>query len=170
MTQSALIDTAMPVAALPMVEPEEFSLGTVLSASPFEEDHEALERIVSTFHFKVTRATTLYWAVSALECSRVSVVICERDLGGASWRDLLEVAIRSPRPPSVIVASSLADDALWMDALTAGAYDVLAKPFHLRDVIRAISLASRFSFDRQHGLLAGQPQRPWIDQSNSKFR
>ena len=44
-------------------------------------------------------------------------------------------------PPSLIVASRLADDRLWADALTLGAFDVLAKPFERMEVVRSVSSA-----------------------------
>jgi FixJ family two-component response regulator len=46
-----------------------------------------------------------------------------------------------PNAPSLIVTSRLADDRLWAEALNLGAWDVLAKPFHVTEVIRSIRSA-----------------------------
>ena len=44
-------------------------------------------------------------------------------------------------PPLLVVASRLADDRLWVEALNLGAYDVLAKPYVSREVVRTFSCA-----------------------------
>jgi len=41
----------------------------------------------------------------------------------------------------LIVASRLADDRLWAEALNLGAWDVLAKPFDRREVFRSVKSA-----------------------------
>ena len=46
-----------------------------------------------------------------------------------------------PNAPSLIVTSRLADDRLWAEALNLGAWDVLAKPFHVTEVIRSVRSA-----------------------------
>jgi DNA-binding response OmpR family regulator len=46
-----------------------------------------------------------------------------------------------PNPPLLIVTSRLADERLWAEALNLGAYDVLAKPFDKREVIRTVTAA-----------------------------
>jgi len=46
-----------------------------------------------------------------------------------------------PSPPLLIVSSRLADERLWAEALNLGAWDVLAKPFDKREVIRAVTSA-----------------------------
>ena len=46
-----------------------------------------------------------------------------------------------PDPPFLIVASRLADERLWAEALNLGAYDVLAKPFDSTEVTRIVGMA-----------------------------
>jgi FixJ family two-component response regulator len=64
--------------------------------------------------------------------------VCERDLLPGTWIDVLEHVKALPRAPSLIVASRLADDSLWAEALNLGAWDVLAKPFDRSEVIRSV--------------------------------
>jgi DNA-binding NtrC family response regulator len=71
----------------------------------------------------------------------VSVVVCERDLEGGTWIDLLSHVQVVARPPTMIVTSRLADDLLWAEALNLGAYDVLAKPFDRTELLRSVRLA-----------------------------
>ena len=51
-------------------------------------------------------------------------------------------------PPALIVTSRLADEHLWAEALNLGAWDVLAKPFDHREVIRGIRTAWQHRRDR----------------------
>ena len=81
--------------------------------------------------------------------------MCERDLGPANWRDLLERTQQLANPPFLIVTSRLADDHLWAEALNLGAYDVLAKPFYPCEVARVVNLAClRWQRERHQ---AGRP-------------
>jgi CheY-like chemotaxis protein len=118
-------------------------LTTVLSVSPIEADHVLLEQIFGALRWTVHRSVTVRFASTLLGQRRASVVICERDLAPGSWRDILAAATVLPQPPCVIVASRLADDRLWVEALNAGAYDVLSKPFKAEEVIRAAIWATR---------------------------
>ena len=71
------------------------------------------------------------------------VVICDANLPDGTWRNLRAHVASLPDPPLLIVASHLADDQLWTEALSSGAHDVLAKPFRAREIFQAVSLAWR---------------------------
>lgn len=122
---------------------------TLLSVSPFEEDHLHLHEIVDHCEWPfcpdsdciITACPGLAAARDLLRQHRFRIVVCERDLLPGTWRDLLEHLLRLPDPPLLIVTSRLADDYLWAEALNLGAYDVLAKPFVPAEVIRTLSLA-----------------------------
>jgi DNA-binding NtrC family response regulator len=65
----------------------------------------------------------------------VSAIICEERLPDGTWLDVLDsVAKESPLPPLLIVASRVADAALWGSVLNVGGYDLLAKPFDETEV------------------------------------
>ena len=70
-------------------------------------------------------------------------MVTERDLAPGSWRDLLNNFLLLPDPPVLVVASRLADEYLWAEALNLGAYDVLAKPFDAFEVMRVLGSAWR---------------------------
>jgi DNA-binding NtrC family response regulator len=125
----------------------------VLSVSPIQDDHDTLERILSRNNWVIQKAHTLVSGVAKLRQNRFPVVLCERDLMPGTWREMLAEAERLPPPPFLIVASRLADESLWAEALNIGAYDVLAKPFDTAEVVRIVSLAwlhwkDRYPFDR----------------------
>ena len=120
------------------------AIPTVFSASPFAEDHVALDQIVSAqaLKFKVEASATVASALAVLRKVRIPIVLVERDLP-PSWRDLLLCAAQLPAPPLLIVTSRLADERLWAEALNVGAYDVLAKPFEVQEVCRVVEAAWR---------------------------
>jgi len=117
---------------------------TVLATSPQHEDHVLLSDIFSRSNWKLHHAQTREQALEFLRTHRVGVVITECDLEDQRcWREFLEDVAGLPLqpPPRFIVASRLADDQLWSEALNLGAYNVLAKPFDAQEVFWVVSHA-----------------------------
>ncbi len=122
---------------------------TVLSVGPLEKDHAALSRILATAtspvcpdsQWTVLTASSLPAAISAIQTAKPPLVICDTELGTATWRDLWQHIAHLPDAPFLIVASRHADEYLWAEALNLGAYDVLAKPFDPTEAVRSLSQA-----------------------------
>jgi DNA-binding NtrC family response regulator len=133
----------------PGIETDAAANVVVLSISPTEEDHTALNRILSRPESTASTESrwTIYPAValkSALPLLRenpIAIVLSERDLAPGTWKDVLAETMNLSDPPLLIVASRLADEYLWAEALNLGAYDVLAKPFDAEEVIRVFRSA-----------------------------
>ena len=123
---------------------------TVLSVSPTDADHLSLQAIIGHSKWKLFTASDLASAISLLHGQEISVLLCERDLRPSTWIDVLEHIKFQPNTPSLIVASRLADDRLWSEALNLGAWDVLAKPFDRIEVIRSVHSAWRRWHDSTH--------------------
>lgn len=130
---------------------------TVLSVSPIEEDEARLRNIFSHSNWILHNARNLASALDLLRDREISVILCERDLPPGTWKDLLEQIAPLPYPPVLLVASRLADERLWAEALNWGAYAVLAKPFDTQEVLRGVSLAWQH-WKVQHQYPAGAPQ------------
>jgi len=111
---------------------------TVLSVSPLDEDHSSLKAIVGHSSWRLFEAHNLGSSLALLQEHDVAVVLCEKDLMPGTYIDLLQQIIARPNAPSVIVASRLADERLWAEALNLGAWDVLAKPFDRSEVLRSV--------------------------------
>lgn len=86
------------------------------------------------------------------------MVVCERDLPQGTWVDMLRHIEALPNAPSLIVASRLADDGLWAEALNLGAWDVLAKPFDHSELIRSVKSAWQRWHDRGSSASAMMPR------------
>jgi DNA-binding NtrC family response regulator len=117
---------------------------TVLSISPIDEDRLSLEAILDHSTWMQFKAQDINSALMLLQKHNIAVVLCERDLLPGTWIDVLEHIKALPMPPSLIVASRLADEYLWAEALNLGAWDVLpSNPFVYGDVIRCVELGWR---------------------------
>ena len=127
----------------------------VLSIAAIDDDNVELSNIFARSqwplcpesHWQLETSPSLRAALPVLHKKQVPIVLCEHDLAGPSWRELLEQIALLPDPPCVIVTSRLADEYLWAEALNLGAYDVLAKPFDSSEVCRVLSSAW---LSRQH--------------------
>jgi CheY-like chemotaxis protein len=69
------------------------------------------------------------------------VILCDRDLPGTEWRDVMQILASAPQHPSVILTSRVVDDYLWQEVIRNGGYDVLPKPLREEDVVRSVRLA-----------------------------
>ena len=129
----------------------------ILSVSPTDADHAALCRILreprtqeeTNCRWKVCAIRTAASTAKALAKEEVPIVISESDLLPGTWRTILQIVSLLPDPPLLIVASRMADERLWAEALNLGAWDVLAKPFDTGEVIRIVASAWRHWQDRR---------------------
>jgi DNA-binding response OmpR family regulator len=116
---------------------------SILAVSPAGEDNVLLDHVFSHSNWKFDRVRTCREALEYLKRTEISVIICAADLPDGDWKHLLDQLKGQLVPPRVIVESQIADDRLWAEVLDSGGYDVLAKPFEQREVIRVVSLAWR---------------------------
>lgn len=122
---------------------------TILSISPSNEDFAALAPILDRSNctsctdarWRLETAPTIESGLSALRKSRIPIVLCEKDMLPVSWPAFLEGSETLPEPPFLIITSRLADELFWAEALARGAYDVIAKPFDGKEVVRVLNLA-----------------------------
>ncbi len=126
------------------------SNATVLSVSPEADDHTTLSAILdrsegilcSGLKWELRVCLTLETAMASLQAG-IPIVVTACDLAPGSWRDLCEKVLLVHDPPVLIVASRLADERLWAEALNLGAYDVVSKPFEPREVMHVLGSAWR---------------------------
>lgn len=111
---------------------------SLLSISPIDDGHDALEELLDQSIWRVHTAVSLSSAVLHMRRSVVAVVVCDADLLHETWREMVGHLKQLPRPPCLIVTSRLADDGLWTEALNLGVYDVLAKPFNPGELLRCL--------------------------------
>jgi DNA-binding NtrC family response regulator len=113
----------------------------VLAIGPQETDLAVLARILSHSAWTFVTAATLAEAAEQLESSHFHVVLSERKLADGDWKKVLEITSRMVEPAQLIVLSRDGDERLWAEVLNLGAWDVLVKPFHPKEVYRTIHSA-----------------------------
>jgi DNA-binding response OmpR family regulator len=114
----------------------------ILSVSPNSDDHSTLRSILWDRRWCIATVDTFAGALEFLNQENPHIIVCERDLSAATWRDLLRETEGTPDPPLLIVTSRLADDYLWAEVLNLGGYDVLVKPFRADEVRRVCEFAA----------------------------
>ena len=122
---------------------------TLLSLSPLEEDHLALEHIFQSseatlypgLRVAVARAWESGNAVETVQASRIPIVICDADQMADEWQLVALELRRVPETPCLILASSVRDDCFSAEALKQGVYDVLTKPLRATEVLRITKMA-----------------------------
>lgn len=62
---------------------------------------------------KFTESCSEAWTIA--NQLQASVILCDRDLPGTEWRDVMQILASAPQHPSVILTSSVVDDYLWQE-------------------------------------------------------
>lgn len=112
---------------------------TVLAMTASRSDAALLRGILHSTGWELRIADDLEDAIGFLGARAASIVLFDRDLPGADWRQAIgKLASGRCR---VILASFVADDYLWEEVIHCGGYDVIAKPFREDEVIHMIQFA-----------------------------
>jgi DNA-binding NtrC family response regulator len=114
----------------------------VLLVSASSEDEQTLSRMPHS-KWELQRVPTQQEALAFLESKSATVVICDENLADGAWQDLRARLAGMEMPPLMIVAAAAADERLWAEVLSLGAYSVLTKPFDAQDVSHVLSFACR---------------------------
>jgi DNA-binding NtrC family response regulator len=120
---------------------------TILVASPFADHYTSLSHIFSLFGGKIHRVSSCRDALTFLTENLVGVFISGCDLPDGNWKNILAGMSGLPSAPALIVASHLANERLWAEVLNLGGYDLLIKPFDLKEATRVIGMALRNAED-----------------------
>jgi CheY-like chemotaxis protein len=114
---------------------------TVIGLVINHEDRRLIAGVGSRNQWNVVFVDTCEEARAALDQVKVPVILCDRDLPGKEWRNVVQVLASSPRRACIILISKVVDEYLWDEMVGRGGYDVLPKPLREEDVVRAVRLA-----------------------------
>jgi len=115
----------------------------VLAISPCEDFHRSLRNLHADDKVSLTPVRTLKAAIDCYESAKCRVVLCDADLPDGDWKQLVDHCRDSGEPATVVVASRLADEQLWQEVLSHGAFDLLPVPMEAPEVFRVLELAAR---------------------------
>jgi CheY-like chemotaxis protein len=95
-----------------------------------DRDRELLARLAAQYS----------WTLDFGENSKAQILLCDRNLPGADWREVVQTAASAPQLVYSILLSKVADDYLWNEVIRRGGYDLLVTPLREEDVLRAVRL------------------------------
>ena len=111
---------------------------TIVAAFRRDESRRELEKVLDPCGWKVVWSGTCAAAIQAVQRRAAPIVISGRTFPDGEWRDIWSRLRSRSRPPMFILASRLADEALWAEVLNLGGYDLLLRPFRAEEVVRAL--------------------------------
>lgn len=115
------------------------------------ENEIELRRIAADNGWRIVSARSSEEAVAALETQQYALAICDRDLPGEDWHEVLSRLTSLSQRTCIVLASPVADDYLWNEVIQYRGYDVVTKPYRYDELKRAITFA---------GSWAGRPESP----------
>jgi DNA-binding NtrC family response regulator len=105
------------------------------------DESKALREIADGYGWKVSIVDSSGAAIVLLKEQPTPLVICDRDLTGEDWRDVLAKIAALPQAICVLLASRVADQYLWNQVIQHHGYDLVVKPFQPEELRRAVTFA-----------------------------
>lgn len=113
----------------------------LLAVTRSEHDAAALHGIAVGEGWSVAVVSSSTEAVDFLSRRPAPVVICDGDLPGEDWRQVISTIASQPRVVCVLLASRVVDEYLWDEVIKHRGYDVVTKPFKAEELRRAVTFA-----------------------------
>lgn len=106
---------------------------------------EVMEAALQARDFDTLRASSVDAALSALKSERVDLIITDLRMPGQGGRELL-AAVKRDRPElPVIIMTAYASVRSAVDLVKEGAFDYIAKPFEIDDLVATIGRALKLT-------------------------
>lgn len=104
-------------------------------------DRAMLHDLARRNHWNAVFSSTTEEACNAVNRTRPQVILIDRDVDSAGWRNAVSSLAMASDGACVVLISSVIDEYLWNEVVTNGGYDVLHKPLNEDDVLRNLRLA-----------------------------
>lgn len=102
---------------------------------------EFLEMLLTRAGYRVATAGTAAEAKAAVEAKTPDLVISDMKLGRDSGMNVLKLVRALPFPPEVILITAFGSPAAAVEAMRAGAYDYICKPFDNEELLLLVQKA-----------------------------
>jgi DNA-binding NtrC family response regulator len=112
---------------------------SILVVTPDHDDIRVVQSAAAEQSAETVVAHTYREALGATAKKTISLIFCQEGLPDGNWKDLLSRIVVDPEPPRLVVMAEPSDQALWAEAISLGAYDVIAKPVDIREAQHVIS-------------------------------
>ena len=80
-------------------------------------------------------------ALSLLITQQFPIVLCDRDLPGWDWREVLARIVASSPRSCFLLTSRVSDEYLWREVVKHGGYDVVTRPLEEDLVVQTLKRA-----------------------------
>jgi len=124
--------------------PERRDLPRVLAITVSNEDERYYRNLRARGQWDIVTTESVSEALYLLTTQVFSIVLCDRDLPGWDWRDVLMMLVQTSPRISFLLTSRVDDEYLWREVVVHGGYDILAKP--LADPVVMQSLQRAWSY------------------------
>lgn len=121
----------------------------IVAITKNDDDREILSDIAPAGHWNLVVVDSLETGIEVLLRQPIHVAICDRDLPGTDWRELLQTISDTGDAVSTLLASRVCDDYLWQEVIRYHGYDVITKPFEPAKTVRTVALAAWWSDRRR---------------------
>lgn len=105
------------------------------------EDAATLRKIANSQGWQIEIVGSSAAALASLKNEPAPLVICDSELSGESWHDVLAKITGHPQAVCVLLASRVADDYLWRQVIRNQGYDIVVKPFQAEELRRSVTFA-----------------------------
>ena len=124
--------------------PPEDSGVTIVALLANKRDRDTLLQIAARKRWTVHFRDTCGEAWQLLQQHQIPIVLCDRELPGTEWRDVIHMMVSPPHFVYAILVSRVVDDYLWNEVIRHGGHDLLATPFLEEELLRTIRLARSY--------------------------
>jgi two-component system response regulator FlrC len=122
-----------------LVSGEESDKKAILVVEDDEVALDLLAEILRRSRFHVWTAASVPVAVDILRKTKVDLVLSDIRMPEQGGMDLLRHIRKSHSEIPVVLLSAFGDEHLWVEALSAGAVDLIPKPFRKQEIIDVIN-------------------------------
>jgi FixJ family two-component response regulator len=106
-----------------------------------DQDRNLLIKASAQHNWTMQFSVTCGEAWFLLEQTKAPIILFDRDIEDAEWRDVVKMMASTTHHACAILLSRVADDYLWNEVIANGGYDVVPKPLREEDVVRSVRLA-----------------------------
>jgi DNA-binding NtrC family response regulator len=110
-----------------------------ITAAPWDEMF--YKELRAAGEWDLVTARSVREALPLLIAQQFPIVLCDRNLPGPGWRDVLAKIVGSSPRSCFLLTSRVCDEYLWREVVTHGGYDVVVKPLEEDVVVRALRRA-----------------------------
>jgi DNA-binding NtrC family response regulator len=113
----------------------------VLAITTLPWDEMFYKKLRSTGEWDLVVARSVHEAIPLLIAQQFPIVLCDRDLPGSDWREVLAKIVESSPRSCFLLTSRVSDEYLWREVVAHGGYDVVVKPLEEDVVLQTLHRA-----------------------------